>query len=365
MHIIAGAGLGGVETFVRNVAQHTDRSDVEIAVCVLGREGPLADSLREAGVGVDVLGLAPDASAIQRTIAVIPFVARSRADIVHISCGRSGLRRIVRGTGAKYVVSHVHGFPDDWIGAVRSRQPAPLRSTYVDAATHVVACSRWVAQAFSGLTQAKVIPYGVPIPRPSPPRAADGDVVAGFIGRLVPQKGLGYLLDAAKSALARNDRLRLVIAGDGPMAGEVAKSAAAFPAGRVTVMGARSDADAFMREIDFLVVPSEWEAFGIVAIEAQAHARPVVGFRIDGLPEAVADGDTGLLVPHRDTTALADAIVRLAEDAGLRARLGAAGRARVASLFSAPAMVRRLGDFYATVMSGASHHVAGAFHREV
>jgi len=332
---------------------------------VLGREGPLADSLRDAGIGVDILGLAPDASAIQRTIAVIPFVARSRADIVHISCGRSGLRRIVRGTGAKYVVSHVHGFPDDWIAAVRGRQALPLRSTYVDAATHVVASSRWVAQSLSGVAQANVIPYGVPIPRSSPRRSDTGDVVAGFLGRLVPQKGLTYLLDAAKSALARNERLRFVIAGDGPLADDVRKSAAGLPPGRCTLTGARHDVDAFMKEIDFLVVPSEWEAFGIVAIEAQSYARPVVGFRVDGLPEAVADGETGVLVPHRDTAALANAIVKLADDTGVRARMGAAGRARVASLFSAPAMVRRLGDFYATVMSGASHNVAGPFHRDV
>jgi glycosyltransferase involved in cell wall biosynthesis len=148
------------------------------------------------------------------------------------------------------------------------------------------------------------------------------------------------------------------------MAGEVAKSAAAFPAGRVTVMGARSDADAFMREIDFLVVPSEWEAFGIVAIEAQASERPVVGFRVDGLPEAVAADETGILVPHHDTTALADAIVRLASDDDLRRRMGAAGRKRVLSLFSAHAMVRRIGDLYAAIVGRSTPNVPSVLRRD-
>jgi glycosyltransferase involved in cell wall biosynthesis len=353
MHVVAGAGLGGVETFIRNVALHTNRDEIELAVCVLGTHGPLVDALRQARIEVDVLGLGPDASAIQRTIAIIPFVARRRADIVHSSCGRSGLRRIIRGTGAKHVISHVHGFPDEWIAGIRAHQPLPLRSAFVDAATHVVACSRWVADVLSDLTRATVIHYGISIPSKVEPREQTGEIVAGFLGRLVPQKGLRFLLEAASRALEADDRLRFVIAGDGPLRDEVSRGAAQFPEGRCRLVGARHDIDAFMREIDFLVVPSEWEAFGIVAIEAQASERPVVGFRVDGLPEAVTPDETGILVPHRDTAALADAIVRLARHDELRRRFGEAGRRRVVSQFSAHAMVRRISDLYAAMIGGA------------
>jgi glycosyltransferase involved in cell wall biosynthesis len=364
MHVVAGAGLGGVETFIRNVAFHTDRDEVDLAVCVLGTDGPLVDALQKAGVEVDVLGLAPDASAIQRTIAIIPFVARRRADIVHLSCGRSGLRRIIRGTGAKHVISHVHGFPDEWIAGNRTRQALPLRSAYVDAATQVVACSRWTADALSDLTRATVIPYGVPIPPTVEPRRETGEIVAGFLGRLVPQKGLRYLLEAASLALGENERLRFVIAGDGPLRDEVARGGANLPEGRCRLVGECHDIDGFMRDIDLLVVPSEWEAFGIVAIEAQASERPVVGFRVDGLPEAVAADETGILVPHHDTTALADAIVRLASDDDLRRRMGAAGRKRVLSLFSAHAMVRRIGDLYAAIVGRSTPNVPSVLRRD-
>jgi glycosyltransferase involved in cell wall biosynthesis len=357
--------LGGVETFVRNTALHTDRDGIELAVCVLGAEGPLATALRQADVEVDVLGLPPDASAIQRAIALVPFVARHRADIVHLSCGRSGLRSLIRGTGAKHVISHVHGFPDEWIDDIRARNSLPLRSTYVDASTHVVACSRWVAQPFESVTRVTVVPYGIPIPRPENGRTAtDGDVVVGFLGRLVAQKGLPYLVEAAKLVLEKRERVRFLIAGDGPMREEVERIAASLPEGRWSLTGAREDVDAFMREIDILVVPSDWEAFGIVAIEAQAWRKPVVAFDVDGIPEAVVHGETGLLAPYRDSAALADGIINLADDPSLRSWMGANGRARVASLFSAPAMVRRLSDLYTALINGSLPNIPAELQRD-
>jgi 2-deoxystreptamine N-acetyl-D-glucosaminyltransferase/2-deoxystreptamine glucosyltransferase len=212
-----------------------------------------------------------------------------------------------------------------------------------------------------------VIPYGIPIPRPENGRpTANGEVVVGFLGRLVPQKGLNYLVEAAKIVLERREGVRFLIAGDGPLRQQVERMAATLPGGprRWSFAGARADVDSFMREIDMLVVPSEWEAFGIVAIEAQASRKPVVAFDVDGLPEAVVHGETGLLAPHRDTPALADAIVNLADDPGLRGWMGANGRARVASLFSAPAMVRRLSDLYTALFNGSMPNIAADLQRD-
>jgi glycosyltransferase involved in cell wall biosynthesis len=72
----------------------------------------------------------------------------------------------------------------------------------------------------------------------------------------------------------------------------------------------------------------------VVAIEAMAHGRPVVGSRVGGLAELVVDGETGILVPPRDVAALRHALVRLLGDKALRARMGAAGRKRIRKLCS-------------------------------
>jgi glycosyltransferase involved in cell wall biosynthesis len=84
-----------------------------------------------------------------------------------------------------------------------------------------------------------------------------------------------------------------------------------------------------LRRMDIFAIPSTWEGFGVAALEASAMGLPVVGSNIHGLPDVVLDGETGVLVPAGDTSKLADAIARLAEDSGLGARMGEAGRAFV------------------------------------
>jgi glycosyltransferase involved in cell wall biosynthesis len=81
-------------------------------------------------------------------------------------------------------------------------------------------------------------------------------------------------------------------------------------------------------------MPSHSEGQGVVAIEAMAHGRPVVGARVGGLAELIVDGETGILVPPRDAAALRAALLRLLEDRELRARMGAAGRHRISELCS-------------------------------
>jgi len=84
----------------------------------------------------------------------------------------------------------------------------------------------------------------------------------------------------------------------------------------------------------------------MVVLEAMAHGRPVVATPVGGTGEVVVDGETGLLVPPRDAAALADALKRLLADGELRARLGAAGRRRVAERFTAAEMERRVLEIY-------------------
>ncbi len=86
---------------------------------------------------------------------------------------------------------------------------------------------------------------------------------------------------------------------------------------------------AFLQQLDVFVLPSTWEGFGVSAVEASAVGLPVVASNIHGIPDAVIDGRTGLLVPSKDSAALADAIARLIDASELRTQLGVAGRAFV------------------------------------
>jgi glycosyltransferase involved in cell wall biosynthesis len=169
--------------------------------------------------------------------------------------------------------------------------------------------------------------------------AGDGDVVVLALGALERRKGHAVLLEAARR-LASNGRgipLRWVFCGDGSEREALARAAA--PLGdAVRLEGFRDDIGACLAAADVVALPSLQEGLGVAALEAAAAARPVVASRVGGLVEAVADGETGILVAPGDPSALAAALGGLAADAGLRARLGTAARERVVTRYSVAQM---------------------------
>jgi len=204
---------------------------------------------------------------------------------------------------------------------LRKRYPIPFRWLERSALRHaagVSACSTEaarIAEAKGFPGRARVIPLGVEIDdnaRLDARSAPDGraPVTVGFVGRLVPEKGIDVLMDA----VARSPRLRLRVAGAGPLAETLADRAAANGiAGRFEFVGAvppEAMGD-FYRDLDVLAVPSlatpRWtEQFGRVAVEAMAHGVPVVSSDAGALPDVV--GGAGIVVPERDAEALAHAL---------------------------------------------------------
>jgi glycosyltransferase involved in cell wall biosynthesis len=114
----------------------------------------------------------------------------------------------------------------------------------------------------------------------------------------------------------------------------------------VTFEGFRADVPQVMADLDVFVLPSLWEGFGLVLVEAMAAGRPVVASAVGPISEIVVDGVTGLLVPPGDPDALAEAIVRLLQDPELAAALGRAGRARVERELRVDTMVTRTEALY-------------------
>ena len=118
--------------------------------------------------------------------------------------------------------------------------------------------------------------------------------------------------------------------------------------GTVVVAGYREDAPAVASVFDLFALPSVHEGLSIALIEAMALGKPAVVSNVGGLPEVVRHGVEGLLVPPADPVALADGIVRLLSDATVRARMGAAAKARAAS-FDIRGAVRRWEEIYREV----------------
>ncbi len=190
---------------------------------------------------------------------------------------------------------------------------------------------------------------------------AEDETVIATIARLERVKGVEFFIRAAAELRKRNTGVkpRFMIIGDGALRSGLEALACKLGLGKALLFtGFQRDIFKYLSAADIYVQPSLNEAMGRTAIEAQYMALPVVASDVCGLPDAVSDGVTGMLVPPGDHRALAGAIESLLKDAGLRRRMGAAARLRVLekdftgfTRFSAESMNIRLKNFYNKVLS--------------
>jgi glycosyltransferase involved in cell wall biosynthesis len=202
--------------------------------------------------------------------------------------------------------------------------------------------------------------------------AGPQDVLFGMVGRVVGIKGHREFLSAARALAARAPSARFVIVGDqrphegrgGSYLRLLQEEARGLGLeGRLVFAGWREDAAEVMRALDVLVQPSHEEAFGRTLLEAMAAERPVIASRAGGMPEVVEDGQTGLLVPVRNPQALAEAMEALAGDAGRRAAMGRAGRARVSLHFQLAERTRRVEAVYEELLAPAESRSAAGWRK--
>jgi glycosyltransferase involved in cell wall biosynthesis len=176
-------------------------------------------------------------------------------------------------------------------------------------------------------------------------------VVFGVAARLVPMKGIDFLLDALSELSANGVGFECRIAGDGGLRSLLEQRAAALGIGeRVRFLGHISDMSAFYRSIDVYVLSSvSDEGLPLGVLEAMASGLPVVASDVGGTREALRHAVTGYLVEARHVTQLVAALAALAADSGLRRRMGEAGRERFEEGFTLDAFGQRLLGLYSSM----------------
>ncbi len=181
--------------------------------------------------------------------------------------------------------------------------------------------------------------------------AADATVIAAA-GQLIPRKGHYHLLQAVADLRHDHPGIRLIIFGEGYLGNQLRAQAATLGLGElVQFAGFREDLDSFVSCFDIFAHPALAEGLGVAALKAAAAAVPVVGFAAGGLVEAVAHGETGLLVSPGNADELRNAIATLVNDAELRQRLGRAGRERMQNEFSIATMAGKHVALYESVIN--------------
>jgi glycosyltransferase involved in cell wall biosynthesis len=169
-----------------------------------------------------------------------------------------------------------------------------------------------------------------------------GAPIVGNVAALVPHKGQRHLVAAAARVHREERDARFIIVGEGELREPLERQIKELGLERhVLLTGFRPDALGLMKSFDIFAMSSATEGLGSAVLEAMACSRPIVATRAGGLPEAVVDQETGLLVPVQDDAALAAAIARLLKDPALRTAFGEAGRARILAEFSVERMVNK------------------------
>ncbi len=351
----------------------------------------LIPGLRERGVDARLLALVePDnpveALRIEAERAQIPFermVIRSNADarligqlrahfrknqpeIVHTHLLHADLYGIpaARLAGVPRVITSRHN-DDDFRRKTHWRAIHRVQWRMLDAGIGISDAIRRFCIDVEGAPPEKVttVRYGIDAaPRDPAQKAADRAAVRaelgiepdapiiGMVGRLIPQKGFAYGIEAF--AALNHPTVHLVIAGDGSLRPELEEQAA----DRVHFLGWRTDIDRLMRAFDVFLMPSLWEGFGLVLLETMVCAVPVIASRVSAIPEIVVDGETGILAPPRDSAALTAALDRLLNDADVRTTMGSAGAARVRDVFGAARMIDATYGLYESVLTDTTPH---------
>jgi phosphatidylinositol alpha-1,6-mannosyltransferase len=184
--------------------------------------------------------------------------------------------------------------------------------------------------------------------------------------RLVPRKGIDTVLEALPAIFKAVPEVQYIVAGDGPdrtRLERLAERLGVTPLVRFLGLVPDDQVAPLLHMADVFVMPAreerpDVEGFGLVFLEANACGTPVIGSTSGGIPDAVVDGETGLLVPPLAPGPLADAAIRLLNDADLRGRLGRAGRERVLREGTWERVVAQLSASMSELLRPAGHGAA-------
>ena len=178
-------------------------------------------------------------------------------------------------------------------------------------------------------------------------------LAVGAVGRVSIEKGHEHLLEAVRRLAPRHPGLVAVLGGTGPDVERLKQRATALGiADRLVMPGYVADATEILEALDIAVLPSVLaEGFPTASMEAQAAGLPIVASDIGGTRETLVVGETGFLCPPGDAEALAASLAPLLEDAGLRQRMGAAARRRIAADFTLEGMVAAMSGLYDRVLA--------------
>ena len=360
LHTQKVAGISGSEAHLLQLLPDLRARGWDIRFLMLHEDEPgaweFADELRARGVPLDGIKLRADVDPVAFG-EVVAYLSRARPRILHTHLVHADVYGQLAGslTRVPFRLSTKHGFNEfregRWFG---------LADRSVGSLAHVhIAISRGLAEYLAetegfDAEDFEIVHYGIAADDAAVPYTGDEPRLL-CVGRLIPIKGHLVLLRAFAQARSQVPGVRLDVAGRGPLEPALKSYARELGlADSVRFLGFVSPVQKAIEDSAIVVVPSVGEGFGMVALEAMERARPAIASAVGGLPEIVADGETGLVVPSADAEALADAIVALAGDLPRASAMGSAGRERALSEFTPEKCAARIEQLYVAALEPAA-----------
>ncbi len=350
VHIIDGLGIGGAERLLFDVVTRLNTDQFEVSVMSLLKDvkekQPLHSRLEEAGIQVT---LVPKKSKLGFGLAkkIASELRKQDADIVHTHLFAADVwgTQAAQLAGVPVVLSTEHNINKDE-GWLKHKMKCRARK-YVGG---IIAISDAVEQYVQSNCSTSVpitqIANGIDLDRfqnASKNKQSTTPPTIAIIARLVDQKGHEQLLRALPYVM---QSYHCEIIGDGPLRPSLEALASTLGLNdKVTFRGAINDIAQEYAHIDIVAIPSIWEGFGLVAVEAMATGCVVIASNVDGLQEIIEQEQSGLLVDFTDPAIAATAIETVLEDAQLRERCIEGGRVR-AQQFSIETVVQKLEALY-------------------
>jgi glycosyltransferase involved in cell wall biosynthesis len=367
LHVVGNSRFGGIAAIILGLGRVAKAEGWQVDV--LATDPVVQQAVRQNGLGI------VDLDVIRREIRPLwdlaglvrlrNFLRSQPYRIVHTHTSKAGFvgRLAARLANVPVIVHTAHGF------AFHESSPSSTRLVY---STLERFASRWCDRIVSvsefhrrwalELRMCKpreimAIPNGVAVARRNPGvvpaelrsqlGAREGDLLILSLSRLAPDKGIDHLIEAAAILPLAEHRIRIVIAGDGPIRDRLEQRARNLGVtDRVTFLGYRQDIGDLLAACDLVVLPSLREGLSMSLLEAMAAGKPIIATRIGSQIEVTSQAEVARLVPPADAPALAEAIVQFARDPALMARLATTARTLYASRYTESRMLDSYRQLY-------------------
>lgn len=350
----------GDTAYFRSIARHQDRARWPVMVGSVAPGGPLQEAMALLDTPTFALDGAPGWSGVTVARRLAALLRERSVGVVHAHCFFPTLWGLLAARLARvpFVFTRHHSDHHLRLGKRWHTRVDGWSARRAARAIAVSEATRRIMVEEEGVPAARVAVVWNGQDPPRPPAAPeiedaraslglDGAPVCLVVARLHEEKGHAVLWRALPDVLRDLPGLQVLCAGDGPHRGRIETEVRRLGLqGSVRFLGQRADVPALVALSSLVVLPSLAESFGLAALEAMSLGRPVVASRAGGLPEVVADGETGLLADVGDAAGLAHAMRTVLRDPARAAAMGEAGRRR-ASLFTGERMVRGYEAVYA------------------